>query len=169
MTLDDRLPARTPMQWTGSDTGGFSNGEPYKMVRPVASEPFGPKQVNVRDQHHDPESLLHWMRRLVQVRRQSAAVGYGRVEVLDSGFDDVLAHRFVWETNLMVAVHNLSDKSRNINPWRLAGKDAEYLQVEFADASARAGDEVPDKSTRIPGYGYRWIRGFTRTTDTPLA
>ncbi|MEX0789173.1 MAG: trehalose synthase, partial [Actinomycetota bacterium] len=155
-------------QWTASDTGGFSDGEPFKLVRPVANEPFGPGQVNVRDQQHDRDSLLHWMRRLVHVRRQSAAVGYGPVEVLDSGFDDVLAHRFVWETNLVLVVHNLSGKSRNINLHRLAGKDAEYLQVELADPTGGPGDEITDRNVRIPGYGYRWIRGFTRTTDTPL-
>ncbi|HEX2179672.1 MAG TPA: alpha-amylase family protein [Actinomycetota bacterium] len=169
MTLEDRLPARTPMQWTGSDTGGFSNGEPYKMIRPAASEPFGPKQVNVRDQQHDPGSLLHWMRRLVDVRRHNAAIGYGKVELLDSGFDDVLAHRFVWETNLMVAVHNLSDRARSLNLRRLAEDGAQYLEVEFADPTAKPGDEVPDKKVTIPGYGYRWIRGFTRPTETPLA
>jgi maltose alpha-D-glucosyltransferase/alpha-amylase len=124
--------------------------------------------VNVRDQQHDPESLLHWMRRLVQTRKQSAAIGYGRVEVLNTGFDDVLAHRFVWETNLVVAVHNLSDKSRSLNLRRLAGEDAEYLQVEMSDPTSGAGDQIADKNVRIPGYGYRWIRGFTRKTDTPL-
>ena len=168
LELYDRLPARTPMQWTGSDTGGFSNAEPYRMIRPVASEPYGPKQVNVRDQEHDPGSILHWMRRLIQTRKQSPAVGYGPVEVLDAGFDDVLAHRFVWETNLVLAVHNLSDKSRMVNLRRLAGDAADFLQVELADTSAKPGDEVVDKSIRLPGYGYRWIRGFTRPTDTPL-
>lgn len=168
MTLDDRLPARTPMQWTDSETGGFSNGEPFKLVRPVAGEPFGPKQVNVRRQQHDPDSLLHWMRRLVQVRKQSAAVGYGPVEVLETGYDDVLAHRFVWETNLVLVVHNLSDKSRNLNLCKLAGTEAEYLQVQLADPSSGRGDEIADKNVRIPGYGYRWVTGFTRKTDAPL-
>jgi maltose alpha-D-glucosyltransferase/alpha-amylase len=166
--LEERMPARTPMQWTASDTGGFSDAEPFKLVRPVAVEPFGPKQANVRDQQHDPNSLLHWMRRLVQTRKQSAAVGYGRVKVMKTGYDDVLAHRFEWETNLVLAVHNLSDKSRNVNLRKLAGKDAEYLQVELADSSSGPGDEISDRNVRIPGYGYRWIRGFTRTTDTPL-
>ncbi|HEX2150295.1 MAG TPA: alpha-amylase family protein [Actinomycetota bacterium] len=166
--LEDRLPARTPMQWTASDSGGFSDAETYKLVRPVAAEPFGPKEVNVRDQQHDPDSLLHWMRRLVQTRRQSAAVGYGRVEVIDTGFEDVLAHRFVWETNLVVAVHNLSDKSRSLNLRKLAGEDAEYLQVEMSDPTSGPGQEIADKNVRIPAYGYRWIRGFTRKTDTPL-
>jgi maltose alpha-D-glucosyltransferase/alpha-amylase len=165
--LEERMPARTPMQWTASDTGGFSDAEPFKLVRPVALD-FGPKQANVRDQQHDPNSFLHWMRRLVQTRKQSAAVGYGRVKVLKTGYDDVLAHRFEWETNLVLAVHNLSDKSRNVNLRKLAGKDAEYLQVELADSSSGPGDEVSEKNVRIPGYGYRWIRGFTRTTDTPL-
>lgn len=168
MTLDDRLPARTPMQWTDSDAGGFSNGEPFKLIRPMAGEPFGPSQVNVADQQHDPDSLLRWMRRLVQVRKLSAAVGYGPVEVLDSGYDDVLAHRFVWETNLVLAVHNLSDKSRNINLSKLAGPGAEYLEVQLADPTSGPGDEIADKNVRIPGYGYRWITGFTRKTDTPL-
>ena len=168
MELEERMPARTVMQWTASETGGFSDGEPYQLVRPVATEPFGPKQANVHDQQDDPESMLHWMQRLIRTRRQSAPIGYGPVEVLDTGFSDVLAHRFIWETNLVLAVHNLSGKSRNVNLRTLAGKEADYLQVAFTDGSGKQGDPVEDRSVRIPGYGYRWIRGFTRPTSTPL-
>jgi maltose alpha-D-glucosyltransferase/alpha-amylase len=166
--LPDRLAARTPMQWSGSDTGGFSEAEPFKLVRPVASEPFGPKQVNVADQDHDPNSFMHWTQRLILTRKQSAAIGYGPVEVLKTGNNDVLAHRFVWETHLVLVVHNLSDKSRIVNLFKLAGKHADQLQVEFSDPSGEAGEPVEDKNIRLPGYGYRWVRGFTRETKAPL-
>lgn len=168
MALEDRLPARTVMQWTSSDTGGFTNAEAYKMIRPVAQEPYGPADVNAADQEHDPDSLLHWMRLLIKTRRQTAAAGYGAVEVLECGSQDVLAHRFIWETHLAVMVHNLSDKARNLNLARLAGDEAEHLQIVLGDSSCCAGDVVEDRNIRLPGYGYRWIRGFTRETATPL-
>jgi maltose alpha-D-glucosyltransferase/alpha-amylase len=168
LELPDRLAARTPMQWSDTDTGGFSEAETYQLVRPVATEPFGPKEVNVAAQDHDPDSFLHWMQRLVLTRKQSVAIGHGPVEVLKTGYDDVLAHRFVWETHLVLVVHNLGDKSRNVNLCQLAGKDAEHLQVEFADPSGKAGQPCYDKNIRLPGYGYRWVRGFVRRTKAPL-
>ena len=168
LDLPDRLPARTVMQWSSADNGGFSGGEPVDMVRPVATEPFGPKSVNVKDQRDDPNSFLHWMQRLITMRKQSSAIGYGQVEVVDFGEPDVLVHRFEWETHLVLTVHNLSDQPRTLNLHRLAGEKAHHLELEFADLSKWGVEPVADEEVELPGYGYRWVRGFTRPTKSPL-
>jgi maltose alpha-D-glucosyltransferase/alpha-amylase len=168
LDLPDRLPARTVMQWSSADNGGFSGGETDDMVRPVATDPFGPKNVNVKDQRDDPDSFLHWMQRLIMTRKQSSAIGYGRVDVIDCGEPDVLVHRFEWETHLVLAVHNLSAEPRVLNLRRLAGERAHHLELEFADSSKWGVEPVLDEDVELPGYGYRWIRGFTRPTNNPL-
>lgn len=168
LDLPDRLPARTVMQWSSADNGGFSGGDPADMVRPVAAEPFGPKRVNVKDQRDDPNSFLHWMQRLITTRKESSAIGYGQVEVVDSGQPDVLVHRFDWETHLVLTVHNLTDQPKTLNLRRLAGERAHNLELEFADGSKWGVEPVADEEVELPGYGYRWIRGFTRPTKNPL-
>jgi alpha-glucosidase len=61
---------RTPMQWDGSPTGGFTTGSPWLPL-------VDPAQRNVADQLADPDSLLHLYRRLIAARRSSQALAHG--------------------------------------------------------------------------------------------
>ncbi|MGD1944466.1 MAG: alpha-glucosidase [Leptolyngbyaceae cyanobacterium] len=66
--------ARTPMQWDDSAHAGFSFGkdvEPWLPVHENYSE------VNVQQELQDPDSILNFYRRLLQVRKQSAALQWG--------------------------------------------------------------------------------------------
>ena len=55
--------ARTPMQWTGAENGGFTNGTPWLKVNPLF------KAVNVEAQEQDPDSVLNYYRKLVALRK----------------------------------------------------------------------------------------------------
>ena len=56
---------RHPMQWDGSENGGFTTGKPWLP-------PIDPKERNVAAQREDPASLLHHYRRLIENRRALA-------------------------------------------------------------------------------------------------
>ena len=58
LKIEGRLAVRVPMQWTAEPGGGFSTADPSTFPEPLAEGEFGPKQVNVRDQSRDPDSLL---------------------------------------------------------------------------------------------------------------
>ena len=74
--LEDRDGVRTPMQWDGSANAGFSSaGELYLPV--VTADGYRPQSVNVADQQADDGSLLHWLRRLLTVRRAVPVLGAG--------------------------------------------------------------------------------------------
>jgi hypothetical protein len=64
--------------------------------------------------------------------------------------------------------HNLSDQPRTLNLRRLAGDEAHHLELEFADGSKWGVEPVADEDVELPGYGYRWLRGFTHPTNNPL-
>ena len=67
--------ARTPMQWDSSPQAGFSFGEniePWLPVHPNYQE------LNVQNSLEDPDSILNFYRRLLQVRKQSEALRQGR-------------------------------------------------------------------------------------------
>ena len=63
--------ARTPMQWSDSANGGFSQAEPWFSVNPNYSE------INVEAAEADPDSILHWYRVLLQFRKENPLVIYG--------------------------------------------------------------------------------------------
>ena len=55
--------ARTPMQWTSGENGGFTKGTPWLKVNPLF------KDVNVEAQEQDPDSVLNYYRKLVTLRK----------------------------------------------------------------------------------------------------
>jgi alpha-glucosidase len=57
---------RHPMQWNGSPSGGFSDGEPWLPL-------VDPADRNVADQRDDPDSMLSYVRELIRRRSKSIA------------------------------------------------------------------------------------------------
>jgi oligo-1,6-glucosidase len=55
--------ARTPMQWTDEENGGFTKGTPWLKVNPSY------KEVNVKAQEQDTDSVLNYYRKLVALRK----------------------------------------------------------------------------------------------------
>ena len=52
------------MQWDGSENAGFTTGTPWFAVNPNYT------WLNYEAQEKDPDSLLHFYRKLVSVRRR---------------------------------------------------------------------------------------------------
>jgi Glycosidases len=66
-----RDPARTPMQWDGSEFGGFSTTKPWLRLNPAY------RRINVKRQKEDPESQLNLYRRLIHLRQQEPSLMTG--------------------------------------------------------------------------------------------
>jgi maltose alpha-D-glucosyltransferase / alpha-amylase len=114
--LGDRDGVRTPMQWTPDRNGGFSKADFARLYLPPLMDPvYGYQAVNVEGESRNPSSFLHWMRRMLEVRKQHPLFGTGRLEVLDAENPSVFA--FVREhldeaegrdNDLVLCVNNLS-------------------------------------------------------------
>jgi len=107
--LGDRNGVRTPMQWSPDRNAGFSRTNPQKLYLPVIIDPeYHFEAVNVETQQNNPHSLLWWMKRLIEQRKQFKAFGRGTLEFLRPSNRKVLAflRRYQEETILVVA--NLS-------------------------------------------------------------
>ena len=63
--------ARTPVQWTGGENAGFSRAEPWFHVNPNYPT------VNVEAEEADPESILHFYRRCLALRKHSDTLLWG--------------------------------------------------------------------------------------------
>ena len=63
--------ARTPMQWSDEENAGFSSAKPWFYVNDNY------RQVNVRAQEEDPDSLLNFYRKLLKFRKEQPVVLYG--------------------------------------------------------------------------------------------
>ena len=91
--LGDRDGVRTPMQWAPDRNGGFSRADFAQLYLPPLMDPvYGFQAVNVEAQVRNPSSLLHWMHRMLEVRRQHPVFGTGSMEVVSTDNHSVLAY-----------------------------------------------------------------------------
>jgi maltose alpha-D-glucosyltransferase/alpha-amylase len=91
--LGDRDGVRTPMQWSPDRNAGFSRADFAQLYLPPLMDPvYGYQAVNVEAQVRNPSSLLHWMKRMLEVRKEHAVFGTGTFEVISVENPSVLAY-----------------------------------------------------------------------------
>ncbi len=101
---------RTPMQWDAGADAGFSTAATTWL--PVAPNYA---TVNVAVESRNPDSLLSYYRRLIQLRKQNAALREGDVKIVDEKNPDVLSFvRSANGTAVLVAL-NCSSAPRTIS------------------------------------------------------
>jgi len=159
LKVEGRFAVRTPMQWTADPGGGFSTADKGSFPAPVTTGRFGPKQVNVRAQERDPNSLLSWMRLLIESYRACPELAWGNYTVLDPGpgARPVFAHRCESESRTVLALHNLCAEPRLV-PLALEGCDGSHRLVDLLQSGEAPISDEGTAEIALEGYGYRWLR-----------
>jgi maltose alpha-D-glucosyltransferase / alpha-amylase len=107
--LGDRNGVRTPMQWTGDRNAGFSRSNPQKLYLPVIIDPeYHYEAVNVEAQQNNLNSLLWWMKRIIDLRKRYKAFGRGTIEFLYPENPKILAYIRRHDDEAILVVANLS-------------------------------------------------------------
>ena len=78
--------SRTPFQWDSTANAGFTLGTPWIKVNPDYAS------VNAAAQENDPQSILNYFRRAVQLRKDNLVLIYGKYTLLDKDNPDVYAY-----------------------------------------------------------------------------
>jgi len=91
--LGDRDSVRTPMQWSPDRNAGFSRADFAQLYLPPLMDPvYGYQACNVEAELRDPSSMLHWMKRMLEVRKQHPVFGTGRFDAISTENPSVLAY-----------------------------------------------------------------------------
>jgi maltose alpha-D-glucosyltransferase/alpha-amylase len=107
--LGDRNGVRTPMQWSADRNAGFSRANPQQLYLPVITDPdYHYAAYNVEASENNPESLLWWMKRLIDVRRRHVVLGRGDISLLQPDNPKVLAFVRRYRDQRLLVVANLS-------------------------------------------------------------
>jgi maltose alpha-D-glucosyltransferase/alpha-amylase len=113
--LGDRNGVRTPMQWNAGINAGFSAADPERLWLPLISNAiYGYQVINVESQLRNQTSLLSWMRRLIDVRRQTKVFGRGSIEFLKPDNHRVLAFTRTLGRETVLVVNNLSSTAQAV-------------------------------------------------------
>jgi maltose alpha-D-glucosyltransferase/alpha-amylase len=155
LNLPERNCARTPMQWSTEPNGGFSRAR--RTILPVISTgPYGYDKINAANQRRDPQSFLNWTERIIRMRKEVPEFGWGDFQVLEVKQPGILAIRYDWRNNGVLAVHNLRDEAVEIELTldRDAGmKLANLLTGDHSQADGRGRHHIV-----MEPYGYHWYR-----------
>jgi maltose alpha-D-glucosyltransferase / alpha-amylase len=138
--LGDRDGVRTPMHWTGDRNGGFSGADFAQLYLPPLMDPvYGYPAVNVEAQLRTPTSLLRWLHRFVELRKQHPVFGLGTYEPLQPSNPRIFAHVRRWEEDIVLCVHNLA-------------RSAQAAELDLAQFAGLVPEEMIGQ-TRFPPVG----------------
>lgn len=94
--------ARTPMQWNNSSYAGFSTNEPWIMVNPNYTE------INAKEQMSRENSVFHYYKRLIQLRKEHKIIVYGTYELLLPEHEQLFVYKRKLEGQQLLCVCNFS-------------------------------------------------------------
>jgi len=103
----DHLNIRTPMQWTGGSTAGFTSGTPWNYIQSNFTT------HNVESEDPDPNSLLSWYRKLIHVRNSSPALRRGTHAPLGASDGQVMAFVRSDEQQTVLCMTNTTGSSKS--------------------------------------------------------
>ncbi|EXG79867.1 trehalose synthase [Cryptosporangium arvum DSM 44712] len=160
--LDDRDGLRTPMQWAPDRNAGFSVCDPGRIYLPVIMDPiYGYQVTNVEAQLGASASLLHWTRRMIEIRKQHLALAVGTFTDLGGSNPTVLTYvrEYVGadgDHDIVLCVQNVSrayapveldlGRFRGCTPVELTGR------VHFPPIG-----ELP-YLLMLPAHGFYWFQ-----------
>ncbi|MFS8097925.1 maltose alpha-D-glucosyltransferase [Lentzea alba] len=154
--LGDRDGVRTPMQWTPDRNAGFSDCDPGRLHLPVIMDSvYGYQSVNVETQLRDSSSLLHWTRRMLEVRRDQAAFGLGDYRELPCSNPAVLAFVRQHEDDVVLCTYNLSRHPQSA--WLDLSAHAGEQLVELTGGVDFGEVEQDGHTFTLAGHGFYWL------------
>lgn len=92
--------ARTPMQWSGENHAGFTDGEPWLKVNPNYRE------INAAEAMEDPGSVFHFYKKLIAMRKELPVFAEGRFTLLLEDDEEVFAYTRETENESLLVVCN---------------------------------------------------------------
>ena len=99
--------ARTPVQWSAKKNAGFTSADkPWFAVNPNYRE------INVAAAEADPNSILHYYRKLLKFRKENPIVRYGDFELLRTAAP-VFAYRRRYEGKTLLVINSFSAEEQD--------------------------------------------------------
>jgi len=155
--LDDRNGVRTPMQWNPTPHTGFSAADPELFYAPVNNTaPYSPEHVNVKQQQADPESLFNTIKKMITVRKNFKAFGWGTFQWLDAGTPAVAAYLRTYDSERILVINNLSDQIQSAVVPITRARNIYPIDI-LADRQMPALEAAHLTLTLAP-YRYLWLK-----------
>jgi alpha-glucosidase len=100
---------RTPMQWDEGQNAGFSKSTPWLPVPPTA------KTHNVADEAKDPDSILSFYKKVLNLRHANRELREGNYMPLNENDQNVLSYLRVYQDQAVLVALNMSGNQQNVD------------------------------------------------------
>ncbi len=117
--------ARTPMQWDDTEQAGFTTGTPWIAVNPNY------KEINAMAETKDPDSVFHYYKKLIALRKQTPIMVYGKYEPLFEDSEEWFVYTRTLENEKLLVVCSFTDQETTFTiPEEFAGAELLIANME---------------------------------------
>ncbi|TYS13106.1 alpha-glucosidase [Rossellomorea vietnamensis] len=125
--------ARTPMQWVSSRNAGFTDGEPWLAVNPNHTK------INAEAQVNDEDSIFHYYKKLIELRKQHDIIVYGKYELILGDHEKLYAYTRTLGDEKLLVLCNFYGEDLEINlPEEVVSENASTLITNYKDGAKLA-------------------------------
>ncbi|PLS17672.1 glucohydrolase [Bacillus sp. M6-12] len=96
--------ARTPVQWNASPNAGFTTGTPWISVNPNY------KTINAEAVLKDGNSIFHYYKKLIQLRKENEIIVYGSYDLLMENDEQIYAFTRTLGNEKLLVICNFSQE-----------------------------------------------------------
>lgn len=133
--------ARTPIQWDDSEGAGFTTGTPWIPINPNY------KIINAKEQTSREDSVFHYYKNLIQLRKQLPVIVYGIYELLLPDSEDLYVYTRTLDAQKLLVICNFTDKELSYSiPDEFAVPDRKVLISNYET------DALPQKELTLKPY-----------------
>ena len=101
--------SRTPVQWDDSENAGFSTSKPWFYVN------NNYKEVNVKEQENDKDSILNFYRKAVNLRKELKVVKNGNYKEYNKSSSRVYMYSREDDKQTLLVICSFSEKETKLN------------------------------------------------------
>ncbi|GFR36315.1 glycoside hydrolase family 13 protein [Thermobrachium celere] len=138
--LTSRDNARTPMQWDDSKNAGFSEATPWIRVN------SNYKDINVKAQMQDENSILNYYRRLIELRKNNLTLVYGDFIEINREHEEIYSYIRKGEDDAFLVIVNFFDGTPTFN----LPEDVKIKEAELVLSNYKCDDKNVDGITLKP-------------------
>jgi oligo-1,6-glucosidase len=142
--------ARTPMQWDAGAQAGFTTGTPWLKVNPNY------QSINVAQAMADSNSIFHYYRKLIELRKANPVMVYGSYELILPEHEQIYAFTRTLETDCLLVILNFSQQTVTFN----LPDDFEYSRASLLIGNYPADPADDLRSLNLQPYEARVYRVY---------
>jgi alpha-glucosidase len=142
--------SRTPMQWSDREKAGFTTGTPWLKINPNYTK------INVEKCIKDPDSIYHYYRKLIELRKEHDLLIYGNYDLILEKHDKIYAYTRTIDFEMMLIVTNLFEEEAKFDlPADLKGKAKQLCLSNYEIDSEEDINEITLKPYEARVYRFK--------------